>query len=155
MAISAYMSLSDNQCSSVLTFRHCGRGSFRGRDAYLGRGCFFLFSALEIFSPGTLVFPGSPQKPTFDLIWFFLIGFDLLSTDGHWVPRNHFHIWKPSQSWDSSKIATISNANFHNKNKRSKSLSIEGGPLIRSVLVPGDISFVTFIKHLSLSLWLS
>ena len=29
----------------------------------------------------------------------------------------------------SNQIATISNVNFYNKNKRSKSLSVEGGPL--------------------------
>ena len=49
----------------------------------------------------------------------------------HRVPWNNFHIWKPRQSWNSSnQIATISNANFHNKNKRSKSMSVEGGSLI-------------------------
>ena len=42
----------------------------------------------------------------------------------HCVPRSNFHIWKSCQSWNSSnQIATISNANFHNKNKRSKSPS--------------------------------
>ena len=32
-------------------------------------------------------------------------------------------------SRESNQIATIRNANFHNKSKRSKSLSVEGGPL--------------------------
>ena len=52
------------------------------------------------------------------------------STDRHCVPWNNFHIWKSRQSWNpSNQIATISNADFHNKNKRSKSLSVEGGTL--------------------------
>ena len=32
-------------------------------------GLLVLYSAQRVFSPGTPVFP-SPQKPTFDLVWF-------------------------------------------------------------------------------------
>ena len=34
-----------------------------------GLNLLVLYSAQRVFSPGTPVFP-SPQKPTFDLIWF-------------------------------------------------------------------------------------
>ena len=46
------------------------------------------------------------------------------STDRHFEPWNNFLIWNYSQSWNlSNQIATTSNANFHNENKRSHYLS--------------------------------
>ena len=53
------------------------------------------------------------------------------SPNRHCVPYNNFLVWKSRQRWNSSnQLATISNANFHTQNKRSKSLSVQGGPLI-------------------------
>lgn len=47
--------------------------------------------------------------------------------------KAHFFL----SSFSSNQIATMSEANFHNKNTRAKSLWVEGGPLIK--YFPGDI----------------
>ena len=87
------------------------------------------------------VFVAKFFPPRYPLIYFFSIPFlvancafmyikDPPSTDRHCMPQNNCHLWKSSQiSNSSNQIAAISNANFHNKNKRSKSLSVGGGPL--------------------------
>ena len=53
----------------ALAFHQCVPGSIPGPGVTCGLSLLVLYSAPRGFSPGTPVFP-SPQKPTFDLIWF-------------------------------------------------------------------------------------
>ena len=53
----------------VLAFHQCVPGSIPRPGVICGLSLLVLYSAPRGFSPGTPVFP-SPQKPTFDLIWF-------------------------------------------------------------------------------------
>lgn len=71
------------------------------------------------------------------------------STDRHCKPWNNFHMWKSHQSWNSSnQIALISNVNFHNKNNRLKSLSVEGGLSIKCPKWPKNQEFIYFSQSL-------
>ena len=76
-------------------FHQCVPGSIPGPGVICGLSLLVLYSAPRGFSPGTPVFP-SPQKPTFDLIWFDL--FDLQS------PQLVQHSCSARMIWDSNKV---------------------------------------------------
>ena len=60
-----YIGSTDGAVVRALASHQCDLGSILGPDAICGLSLFLvLFSARELFSPGTPVFP-SPQKPTF------------------------------------------------------------------------------------------
>ena len=82
----------------ALAFHQCVPGSIPGPGVICGLSLLVLYSAPRGFSPGTPVFP-SPQKPTFDLIWFDL--FDLQS------PQLVQHSCSARMIWDSNKVIII------------------------------------------------
>ena len=82
----------------ALVFHQCGPGSIPGPSVICGLSLLVLYSAPRGFSPGTPVFP-SPQKPTFDLIWFDL--FDLQS------PQLVQHSCSARMIWDSNRVIII------------------------------------------------
>ena len=82
----------------ALAFHQCVPGSIPGPGIICGLSLLVLYSAPRGFSPGTPVFP-SPQKPTFDLIWFDL--FDLQS------PQLVQHSCSARMIWDSNKVIII------------------------------------------------
>ena len=61
---------------TVLAFHQCRVGSISCPAVVFGLILLVLYSALRGFSLSTPVFPAN-QKPTFDLISFFVIHFDL------------------------------------------------------------------------------
>ena len=63
----------------ALAFHQCVQGSIPGPGIICGLSLLVLYSAPRGFSPGTPVFP-SPQKPTFDLIWFIWFTVSPIST---------------------------------------------------------------------------
>ena len=63
----------------ALAFHQCVPGSIPGPGVIFGLSLLVLYSAPRGFSPGTPVFP-SPQKPTFDLIWFIWFTVSPIST---------------------------------------------------------------------------
>ena len=63
----------------ALAFHQCVPGSIPGPGVICGLSLLVLYSAPRGFSPGTPVFP-SPQKPTFDLIWFIWFTVSPIST---------------------------------------------------------------------------
>ena len=63
----------------ALAFHQCVPGSIPGPGVIWGLSLLVLYSAPRGFSPGTSVFP-SPQKPTFDLIWFIWFTVSPIST---------------------------------------------------------------------------
>ena len=96
----------------ALAFHQCDPGSIPRLGVTCGLTLLLLFSALSCFSPGTPVFP-SPQKPTFDKIWFVLITIC-------YVPNRPFpnYIWPlfQSESWCSSFHMKISFHSHLNEN---------------------------------------
>ena len=82
----------------ALAFHQCVPGSIPGPGVIRGLSLLVLYSAPRGFSPGTPVLP-SPQKPTFDLIWFDL--FDLQS------PQLVQHSCSAWMIWDSNKVVII------------------------------------------------
>ena len=65
----SYLESSGGVVVRALTSHQCGPGSIPRLGVISGLSLLVLYSAQRVFSPGTPVFP-SPQKPTFDLIWF-------------------------------------------------------------------------------------
>ena len=64
----SYLESSGSVVVRALASHQCGPGSIPRLGVICGLSFLVLYSAQSFF-PGTLVFP-SPQKPTFDLIWF-------------------------------------------------------------------------------------
>ena len=64
-----YLESSGGVVVRALASHQCGPGSIPRLGVISGLSLLVLYSAQRVFSPGTPVFP-SPQKPTFDLIWF-------------------------------------------------------------------------------------
>ena len=64
-----YLKISGGVVVRALASRQCGPGSIPRLGVICGLCLLVLYSAQRLFSPGTPVFP-SPQKATFDLIWF-------------------------------------------------------------------------------------
>ena len=65
----AYANLGgDGAVVTVLASHQCGPGSIPRLGVMCGLSSLVLYYAPRGFSPDIAVFPGSPQKPTFDLI---------------------------------------------------------------------------------------
>ena len=65
----SYLERSGGVVVRALASHQCGPGSIPRLGVISGLSLLVLYSAQRVFSPGTPVFP-SPQKHTFDLIWF-------------------------------------------------------------------------------------
>ena len=79
-------------------------GSIPGPGVICGLSLLVLYSAPSGFSPGTPVLP-SPQKPTFNLIWFdvfdLMIWFDLFRLQS---PQLVEHSCSARMNWDFNKV---------------------------------------------------
>ena len=64
-----YLEISGGVVVGALASHQCGPGSIPRLGVICGLCLLVLYSARSVFSSGTPVFP-SPQKPTFDLVWF-------------------------------------------------------------------------------------
>ena len=129
----------------ALAFHQCVPGSIPGPGVICGLSLLVLYSAPRGFSPGTPVFP-SPQKPTFDLIWFDL--FDLQS------PQLVQHSCSARMIWDSNKVIIIIIMQMHADHFSADTFrSYEFVRLRKKGLKQQDLDVVIVINIFSFSRW--